>query len=283
MIQIQSAIILIVTSFLTSCAGLADHIQGKTGDYYVNVNNENIREIKQPIIDSFYLTNDADVRLMAVETYEWGKFDDDDFIKFKVAFDKSLSSSISNKIINSKNPIFTHIAIRSYFVAASNNKGTVLAAIDWCAADSNKQVMYQELFYATRTCSFTCTLGSIKEDVNRAAIRRILDSTINIAAGLPPQNKEADGIYLTIDKAAASMPRQLRRFGFTGTTVSKEFTIKILKTSGLITKPNITSLSKNLVFKDIPIITGLAQAQKIDVEASSHLKPLDWKLQLNQQ
>jgi hypothetical protein len=103
--------------------------------------------------------------------------------------------------------------IRKYVIGVSDNQAVVWARVDWCAADEAKQVLFSEAFYATATVHLIGSLGGVKDRVNQAAVKRIAQNALMLAANAKPAEGPVAGTYLDFDAATASIPNMLETWG----------------------------------------------------------------------
>lgn len=158
---------------------------------------------------------DEGIRLMNVGVFGWGKFSDEDQTNIEASLSDTLLTVTRKSGQPSGDPIKIHVLIRKYYVGSSNNAVAIFAGIDWVSAGPTNQILFQESFYATSECHFPrlCTLGSQKDVVNSAIIKRIAQKAITLAAGGRPESISIEGTYSTFESAAATMPETLRSWG----------------------------------------------------------------------
>ncbi len=111
-----------------------------------------------------------------------------------------------------------HLVIRGYFVAASNNAAGVLAVVDWCVADQDAHVLYQEVFYASHAARLVGTLGGEKDIVDQAIVRRVAETSLLLSSGastngLPRKVKDT---YDQFNEAVAVLPSDFQSMGLVG-------------------------------------------------------------------
>lgn len=147
--------------------------------------------------------------LMNVGTPRLGKFDDVDQDNLKASLQATLKAAMRDRVVDSAGMIDVHLSIRKYFVATTNTAVAVFAGVDWCAADANNRILFQETFYATRTVSYALSVGDVKDAVDRTMVKRIAQSAIALAAEAQPGQVEVAGTYSTFEEAAARMPYAL--------------------------------------------------------------------------
>ncbi len=144
--------------------------------------------------------------------YAWGKFSDEDQANIKGSLADTLLAATRKSGPPIGEPIKVHVLIRKYYVEGSNSAAAIFAGVDWVAAEQTNQLLFQESFYATSKGHFPqlFTLGSLKDAVNSAIIKRIAQKAITLAAGGHPESINVEGTYSTFDGAAASMPEILK-------------------------------------------------------------------------
>jgi hypothetical protein len=151
--------------------------------------------------------------LYNVGTYAWGKFDDDDQANLEATLKDTLTAATQGRSTTDEGTIKVYLMIRKYIVGTSNNAGAVFAGLDWCAADINNQVLFQETFYATSSGRLLTTVGLVKDKVNFAIVKRIAQQTVHIAANSKPTAPNVPDTYSTFEEAALTMPEKLRSWG----------------------------------------------------------------------
>jgi hypothetical protein len=120
-----------------------------------------------------------------------------------------------------------------YAIGASTNmEVAVLAAVDWCAARNDGTAIYRDVFYAAYSKMLLATLGSGKAAVNRAIVRRVAESSLLLAAGVPADGslpRKLEGTYETLEEAAATLPSHMAS---AGTAVPFGSTLLFLPSTG---------------------------------------------------
>jgi hypothetical protein len=190
--------------------------------------SRSVIELKDiPLSGKMSLTNVASVErdpdgimLYNVGTYAWGNFDDDDQANLEATLKDTLAAATQGRTTTDGGTIKVYLMIRKYIVGTSNNAGAVWAGLDWCAADSDKKVLFQETFYATSSGRLLGTIGLIKDKVNFAIVKRIARQTFHLAANSKPTAPNVTDTYSTFEEAAVTMPEKLQSWGvpfFVGT------------------------------------------------------------------
>lgn len=147
--------------------------------------------------------------LISVGAYPWGEYSEDD----RRTLESSINASLNNLQLaeNQKMPeLSLHIKIRRHLVAFSNNEGAVLACVAWCVTISNK-IIYSEQFYASAGGRYR-TVGSMKNEVHRGIVKRLLSSAVILANEGPSSDKLpsiVDGTYSKFTDAIAPLPVSL--------------------------------------------------------------------------
>lgn len=147
--------------------------------------------------------------LISVGAYPWGEYSEDD----RQTLESSINASLNNLQLaeNPKTPeLNLHIKIRRHLVAFSNNAGAVLACVAWCATVGN-EIIYSEQFYASAGGTLR-TVGSMKDEVHRGIIKRLLSSAVILANEGQLSDKLpsiVDATYLKFTDAIAPLPVSL--------------------------------------------------------------------------
>jgi hypothetical protein len=161
--------------------------------------------------------------LRNLEVYRWGKFDETDRANLADSLEDTLKAAIRG-MRPSGAPVEIHVLIRTYFIAATGREGLVIAGVDWCTAEPDKRVLFQDAFYAAYTCGRfpnICTMGINKDAVHGAIVKRIAQDALAAAAGIRPDERavaktyskfEGKGKDADADRLeAASIARQVAR------------------------------------------------------------------------
>lgn len=207
--QLCASVVFMATFLLSACAATMGH----TTRVVVPLDNAELLDGLRPTKVATLGREEDGIRLMNVGVKAWGKFDDDDQENIRASLEDTLTEATRGRVAGNAEPINVHIVIRKYFVGSSNVAAAVWAGVDWCAADANNRVLFQEAFYATSTGRFVGTLGGNKDNVNRAIVKRIAQSTIALAASLQPGELKVAGTYSAFEEAVATMPETLRSWG----------------------------------------------------------------------
>jgi hypothetical protein len=202
--KIRSATVVMLALFLSACWG------GHTTRFVLALDDT-------PLSGQWRQTNVASVArdpdgmmLINVGVKPWGKFDDDDQANIETSLKDTLATATQGHSFTDEGTINIHLMIRKYIVAISNNAAYIWAGVDWCVADANNRVLFHEIFYATSTGHLVVTTGGVKDDVNRAIVKRIAETTIHLAANSPLAALNVPDTYSTFVGAAATMPETLR-------------------------------------------------------------------------
>jgi hypothetical protein len=198
---------LIVIFLVSGCYG------GHTTRFVVPLDNAELLSGLRPVKVASLEREEEGIRLINVGVKAWGKFDDDDQANIRASLENTLIAATRGRVVGNTETINIYIVIRKYIVGVSNNAAAVWAGVDWCAADANNQVLFQEVFYATSTGRLVVTTGGVKDDVNFAIVKRIAQSTVGLAASSQPVALNVPDTYSTYEEAAATMPQTLRSWG----------------------------------------------------------------------
>jgi hypothetical protein len=203
-------LLLVMPIVLTGCGTF-----GETRSEPVKITAHADSNSKRPIaLGRLQHEKDA-ARLLSVGVFAWGKFDDQDEINLRNSMQGTLREAFSGIAFSTDDRIDLYIWLRKYLVAASNNEVAVFVGVDWCAADKNRQVHFQDTFYAAKTCRFPmiCTLGSVKNSVHDAIVERIVTSALALSTDTKPSSTDGKYTFARFEDAAAKMPEILRSTG----------------------------------------------------------------------
>jgi hypothetical protein len=151
--------------------------------------------------------------LRNLEVYRWGKFDETDRANLADSLEDTLKAAIRG-MRPSGAPVEIHVLIRTYFIAATGREGLVIAGVDWCTAEPDKRVLFQDAFYAAYTCGRfpnICTMGINKDAVHGAIVKRIAQDALAAAAGIRPDERAVAKTYSKFEDAAAVVPKAPER------------------------------------------------------------------------
>lgn len=154
-------------------------------------------------------------RLANVGVFAWGRFDENDQINIAHSFEDTVEAAIGNRRPSGQ-PVNVHIMIRTYMLVFSNRDGATIAGVDWCAADSNSRVLFQDTFYAAHYCGRfpdICTLGMNKDVVHEAIVKRIAQDALAIATGGKPAERKVERTHAHFEAAAAVVPKTMGQPG----------------------------------------------------------------------
>jgi len=151
--------------------------------------------------------------LINVQTFAWGKLDEDDLKHIEDSLKYTLAPYIPKPPIDSR--VNVHMVIRRYIVGTSNNAGAALACVAWAATDSNGQMVYEEQFYASAVTYLIGTVGLLKDSVHRAIVRRIAVTSLELALhpGGQPRPTKFPQTSTSLEEAAAPLPTTLVSLG----------------------------------------------------------------------
>jgi hypothetical protein len=169
-------------------------------------------EVKTVDVDS------VGIQLLWVGVKPWGRFNANDLQNIRGSLEDTIAAAMRGHLATPSGGIQVQLVIRGYFVAASNNAGGVLAVVDWCAADQDERVVYQEVFYASHAARFVGTLGGEKDAVNQAIVRRVAETSLLLSSGggadrLPRRVKNT---YDGFKDAVAVLPAEFQSLGLPG-------------------------------------------------------------------
>jgi hypothetical protein len=170
--------------------------------------------------------------LYAIGTYAWGRFDKSDLANIRGSLEDTLAAAAKSKQLDPSDRVRVSLLLRRYVVASTNMEVAVLAAVDWCAARNDGTAIYRDVFYAAYSKMLLATLGSGKAAVNRAIVRRVAESSLLLAAGVPADGslpRKLEGTYETLEEAAATLPSHMAS---AGTAVPFGSTLLFLPSTG---------------------------------------------------
>jgi len=149
-------------------------------------------------------------KLLAIAVVPWGELSPQDV--------KTLESSLRDNLRLSQHsgdlkspPLVIDVRIRRHLVATSNNGAAVLACVAWRAQLDNATI-YEEQFYASAAGYMVRTVGSVKNDVNKAVLSRIVRSAIYLAnnsAATPELPVQVKNTYLAFDDSLKKLPKAM--------------------------------------------------------------------------
>jgi hypothetical protein len=171
-----------------------------------------IREMRPLQVQSLD-REDEGIRLISLDVRPSGKFNDEDKTNLRRSLEETLQAALRNRACREGSGVQLHVLIRKYVVAANNSQAVVWASVDWCAADEGGQVLYSEAFHATAMVHLFGSLGGIKDQVNRAVVKRIAQNALAVAADANRAEGNIAGTYASFDEAAASIPAMLETWG----------------------------------------------------------------------
>jgi hypothetical protein len=160
-------------------------------------------------LGSFAVAEDANV-IVAAGTQEWGAFDEADQHKLEWSLQATLDT-INWRPDDGSDPGWEiHALLRRHVVAHDNNSAGVLVCISWVLASASGDVIYQDQFYAADSVMLVGTLGGVKNSVNRAVARRIIESSLRLASSEPLSRSGVERTYDSITEAAEILPSSFR-------------------------------------------------------------------------
>ncbi|MBN2145012.1 MAG: hypothetical protein JW774_10345 [Candidatus Aureabacteria bacterium] len=162
-------------------------------------------------VSSVELEKDAS-RLENVGVFSWGKYDSKDVGIFSKSLKDSMAGAQSAQKIEAGKILNVYVIIRTFMVASSNTGGAALACVAWAAADTDNNLIYHEQFYASDSVKLIGTLGGLKNGLNKAIARRIVETSLKLADLDRTQAVEEqpfEKTYGSFDKATERLPKQM--------------------------------------------------------------------------
>ena len=139
--------------------------------------------------------------------HPWGNFHEHDRHNIQASIEEALAIAEQQNQTIAEDPIRIHILMRKYLLRTSTDFIAVFSAVEWAAVATQKDVIYQDSFYATAYCEVPeiCTLGSVKGRITSAIAERISKRTILLAMGKDPTTVTIEHTYETHGEAAMTM------------------------------------------------------------------------------
>ncbi len=191
-----------------ACLGSGCGVTGTTTRVEININTVP-REISMHRIHLESLVVDTNgARLSKVGiVHPWGNFDEHDQHNIQASIEDALAVAEQRNQTVAEDPIHIHILMRKYLLRTSYDFIAVFSAVEWAAVASQKNLIYQDSFYATAYCEVPeiCTLGSVKERITSAITERIVKRAILLAMGKDPTTVAIERTYDTHEEAAMTM------------------------------------------------------------------------------
>ncbi len=181
---------------------------GATKTFVLPIDSAATSSLEHPLkLGSFAVAEDANF-VIAAGTYEWGTLDAADQHKFESSVQATLDT-IDWQFADEAAPIWEiHVFLRRHIIAHDNNSAGLLVCVSWALASASGTVVYEEQFYATNSAFLVGTLGGVKNSVNRAVVRRIIESSLRLASSEPLSSTSIKYTYDTIAEAANTLPAQ---------------------------------------------------------------------------
>lgn len=206
-------LLLVVLSFVSGCGA----ITGRTTQQTVQLDNLSLPEFLVPVtVESFTSAPDAG-ELHTSGVYRWGKFDEADLTNLRVSLERTLNAAVGQHRLDESEVVRVHVIIRKYIVASSNSEIGALAAVDWCAALGSGNPLYGEVFYSANQSQLASTLGAVKDNVHRAIVGRIAESSLLLAArgdSAPTLPQVTDGTFDQLEDALNTLPESVASAGY---------------------------------------------------------------------
>jgi hypothetical protein len=142
-------------------------------------------------------------RVVNVGTYKVGKYKSHDLRVLKQMLNKAIPVHGA-----SKESFQVHVVVRSFLIAHDNTKGAGLACIAWALTDPDRELVFDEQFYASRR-SPPLSIGGIKNRIHVGITKRIHQRAQDVASGRPLSPPPED-TYNGFERAASQVPNNLR-------------------------------------------------------------------------
>lgn len=149
-------------------------------------------------------------RLLAIQVAPWGEFSGEDLQTLEASLHSSLRSAQEVSELGAP-PLRIEVVVRRHLVATSNNEAAVLACVAW-RAELNGQSLYEEQFYTSSSSGFIGTIGSVKNNVNKRIVSRIVRSAVLLsnspaeATALPISIEDT---HVSFEDALESLPKAM--------------------------------------------------------------------------
>ena len=181
---------------------------GATKTFVLPVDSAATSSLEHPLkLGSFAVAEDANF-VIAAGTIAWGTFDEADQHKLESSVQATLDT-IDWQFADEATPIWEiHVFLRRHVIAHDNNSAGLLVCVSWALVSASGAVVYEEQFYAANSVVLVGTLGGVKNSVNRAVARRIIESSLRLASSEPLSSIRVEDTYDTIAEAANTLPAQ---------------------------------------------------------------------------
>jgi hypothetical protein len=159
---------------------------------------------------------DADAAyLTVVNVKPWGKFGPDDLKNIEQSLKDTISPHLTATSRNVDSQMDLHLIVRRYVVSMSNTAGAVLSCVAWAATTPKGSVIYEEQFYAFDAGYLVCTIGHIKDSVQKAIVNRIAKRSLEIALdpATTTQHRKFDKTSTSFKEAVSHLPKSLVSLG----------------------------------------------------------------------
>jgi hypothetical protein len=167
-------------------------------------------------VDVASVAMDADAAyLTVVNVKPWGKFGPDDLKNIEQSLKDTISPHLTATSRNMDSQIDLHLIVRRHFVSMSNTAGAVLACVAWAATTSKGSVIYEEQFYAFDSGYLVTTIGLIKDSVQKAIVRRIATTSLEIALdpATTTHQRKFDKTSTSFKEAVSRLPKSMVSLG----------------------------------------------------------------------
>lgn len=164
------------------------------------------REIR---LKSLSLEEDG-TRLIAIAVFRWGEFSREDLQTLDSSLQSSLRGVRETGELKSP-PLTVEVVVRRHIVATSNGAAAALACVAW-RARLNDDTLYEEQFYASASSRIIATVGSVKDEVNKRIVSRIVRSAVLLSNGQTAPTAlpiSSEGTYLLLMDAIDTLPKSL--------------------------------------------------------------------------
>jgi hypothetical protein len=151
--------------------------------------------------------------LDSIGTYHVGKLDAGELADIRKSLESTLQRVEWPAAGAAAGEFGLHILFTRYYVAHSNNDGAIIATVDWALASEAREIAFSERFFASAQASDVKgvnTLGKLKDLLNQQIVRRVVDSSVQVATR--PEAKPDVSVghtYATAQAAAEPLPKRL--------------------------------------------------------------------------
>lgn len=179
---------------------------GKTSVFVVHVDPSVISGAKHRIqIGRVLVASDANV-LVAAGTMFVGKFDEEDRLKFASSLQKSLDGLKYPATVAASPPWTIDVVLRKHILGHDNVSAGLVTCIAWRLTSDDGQVVFEDEFYGASSARVVGTIGGVKNAVNRAVAKRLIESALLVGSGMSIEPVTVDRTFETFSEATSQVP-----------------------------------------------------------------------------